>query len=367
MKVGAARDCRYDVMKGVAIILMVMGHTTLTQGLHDFIYLFHMPVFFIVAGWFLSVPRDAASLRDSLWKKVLRVWLPYVFWAGLWIVLHDALIACNVYSVDHFQDTTWARQGMLQTWGMAETFRRLAYVPLMTGGATGLGAPYWFLATFFFATAGYSVLDYLINRYKLPRMTLLTVIALASVVLARYADWKIIAYISDRVGGRQLFTAVYLVYLGVLLRHFKADVVRLPRWGRMVVGGVAFILLITLEPFGTLELVENQFPSVIFLTFSALAGWFVLATIVDFCGEKVSVALSYIGRRSLTILTLHLPCFWLVSAVGVIILGLPKWTMAKPITAFSGPLWTIAYVVVGVGVPLALRYIYDRLQNQFRK
>ena len=43
-----------SICKGIAIILMVIGHAEVPDLLSNFIYVFHMPLFFIAAGYFFS-------------------------------------------------------------------------------------------------------------------------------------------------------------------------------------------------------------------------------------------------------------------------------------------------------------------------
>ena len=54
------RDVALDILKGIAILAMVIGHFDILVDLennlpykfiHRFIYTFHMPLFFIVAGY----------------------------------------------------------------------------------------------------------------------------------------------------------------------------------------------------------------------------------------------------------------------------------------------------------------------------
>lgn len=40
-----------DIAKGIAILLMVIGHTAIPTILSNFIWAFHMPLFFIASGW----------------------------------------------------------------------------------------------------------------------------------------------------------------------------------------------------------------------------------------------------------------------------------------------------------------------------
>lgn len=40
-----------DIAKATVIILMVLGHTSIPNSLSNFIWAFHMPLFFIASGW----------------------------------------------------------------------------------------------------------------------------------------------------------------------------------------------------------------------------------------------------------------------------------------------------------------------------
>ncbi len=46
------RNNAIDIAKGFGIILMVIGHAEMPGILNRSIYLFHMPLFFIAAGYF---------------------------------------------------------------------------------------------------------------------------------------------------------------------------------------------------------------------------------------------------------------------------------------------------------------------------
>lgn len=43
-----------DIAKATAIILMVLGHTSIPNSLSNFIWTFHMPLFFIASGWTIN-------------------------------------------------------------------------------------------------------------------------------------------------------------------------------------------------------------------------------------------------------------------------------------------------------------------------
>lgn len=73
------RNETYDLMKGIALILMMLCHLVYTDGpVRQFIYSFHMPLFFILAGVFAKNIEDIPSLRDYTRKNARRLLLPYV-------------------------------------------------------------------------------------------------------------------------------------------------------------------------------------------------------------------------------------------------------------------------------------------------
>ncbi len=80
-----------DIAKGIAIILVVIGHAipdaTTKQGissgslalLHSLIYGFHMPLFFLISGYFVNTLSTASSRGTQIWKKFQRLMVPYIF------------------------------------------------------------------------------------------------------------------------------------------------------------------------------------------------------------------------------------------------------------------------------------------------
>ncbi len=96
------RDVTIDILKGIGILAVIVGH--LTSFGRQFIFSFHMPLFFIVSGYLFSSKPLKASLKSDFKRLVL----PYCFTAitiiaaysivslmlGKWVVLRwiDAAI-----------------------------------------------------------------------------------------------------------------------------------------------------------------------------------------------------------------------------------------------------------------------------------
>ena len=65
-----------DVAKGIAIILMVVGHTTIPKCISDFIWAFYMPLFFIASGWLTNWNKTTPG--DFLYNKSKNLLLPFI-------------------------------------------------------------------------------------------------------------------------------------------------------------------------------------------------------------------------------------------------------------------------------------------------
>ncbi len=72
-----------DAAKGVGIVLVVFGHNQINgsaQDLHNLIYSFHMPLFFILAGMFLKPEQSFWTLAKRRFFSILR---PYLLVLGI--------------------------------------------------------------------------------------------------------------------------------------------------------------------------------------------------------------------------------------------------------------------------------------------
>ena len=106
-----------DAAKGLAICLMVFGHSGYVGMPHDVIYTFHMPLFFILSGLFVG--RRELDIFDSIGANTRNLLIPYLFMylitipfglafitikCGVSLTIIDCLVKPllgMVYGVDH--------------------------------------------------------------------------------------------------------------------------------------------------------------------------------------------------------------------------------------------------------------------------
>lgn len=92
----------WDIVKGVGIILVVVGH--LYWDFTRFIYLFHLPLFFFVSGYLYNEEKygdkpylNVANRLKSSWMKYVLIFWVLIWTHNLWINLQIAWVYPGIY------------------------------------------------------------------------------------------------------------------------------------------------------------------------------------------------------------------------------------------------------------------------------
>lgn len=82
-----------DIAKGIAIIMVVLGHSySMENGLTQLIYSFHMPFFFIVSGILYRIQYDTNGRIIFRYKKKAKVLLlPWIIWGSAYHIYISCL------------------------------------------------------------------------------------------------------------------------------------------------------------------------------------------------------------------------------------------------------------------------------------
>lgn len=76
-----------DVLKGIGIFLVVLGHIGMGNSLQRWIYSFHMPMFFMLSGMLWAGRRGlSCNFMDFLKKRTISLLIPYVLFRLLLFV-----------------------------------------------------------------------------------------------------------------------------------------------------------------------------------------------------------------------------------------------------------------------------------------
>lgn len=136
-----------SIAKGIAITLMVLGHSPATGIIADWMYSFRMPLFFFVSGY-LFKDRHLSDPIRYFRNKVKGYYIPFVKWTLIFILLHNLFASVNIY--DYYYDASVFLDRIIRAFTMR--------------GSEQLLGGYWFLIDGFFSSLIAYSLIYLCNR-----------------------------------------------------------------------------------------------------------------------------------------------------------------------------------------------------------
>lgn len=90
------RDIEFDIAKGILILCVVIGHGG-SDSLADFVYRFHMPIFFVISGYFIKIQMDVKKYAKNQLKKLM---IPYFIYMLVDFLFFDH--AHNLNRVFHY-------------------------------------------------------------------------------------------------------------------------------------------------------------------------------------------------------------------------------------------------------------------------
>ncbi|MFR1077440.1 MAG: acyltransferase family protein, partial [Romboutsia timonensis] len=66
-----------DTLKGIGILLMLMGHVPFGANFDYYIHAFHMPLFFFISGFLIKIDKNM-SIDNILKRKFKSLIIPYI-------------------------------------------------------------------------------------------------------------------------------------------------------------------------------------------------------------------------------------------------------------------------------------------------
>jgi fucose 4-O-acetylase-like acetyltransferase len=258
-----------DILKGIGIILVLIGHS-FQHGLHfNIIYSFHMPLFFIVAGYFFK----KKPVIDLLKKDFARLLVPYYFIIILTILLSVVYDYIGI-----------------------ETIQTAEAIKMLYNHDVGA---IWFLAALFWARQLFNLLLYITNN---KWVLFLIGLSLMVGILCIKTYFDGLPYYSFVFQG---ITGVVFVFIGYVAKGFDLINIIKPIWRKLLLGfiSVAWILSCLGEPMNMMRFEYHNF--IIFDILFASVGTYLCYLISYYISIKskyLSRFLVFMGIYSIVIL-----------------------------------------------------------------
>jgi len=358
-----SRNPKIDVIKGIGIILMVAAHALCP--FRQFIYLFHMPIFYIASGYLFNPQKvqDRPGLVRYTIRKLKKLWIPFFATNSICILLHNVFIKCHIYfnAAESPAGYVPADSGVTYMTAL-EKVKEIIKCMFFLGGSQ-IGAATWFLRSLFMVSVLFAIFDILF-RNILRKFDVVVCHGILSFLLlmAGYILQRI-EFPSYSIGN---LCSVYVLYfLGYVIREKDAnkfiDKHRLP----VIVGAFLILLFCYNLGIGSVDLIANLYPNPLFLIVASISGWFLMYSIASLMqGWKYSQGIIFIGKNTMPIILLHFLCFKIVNFGGVVYYGLPFALCGVSPVLFKDGYWWAPYTIAGVLCPLLVNQLYIYLKKR---
>ena len=357
-----SRDKKLDTLKGIGIILMVVGHSG--APFTNFIYLFHMAIFFILAGCAHNdtYSSSIASGYVFLKKRILSLYKPFVAWNVVFLLLTNFFIEIYVYTdnVDFLALPEGAKWGLIQHVGGYEIAKKLIQI-LTFGGGQQLAGVSWFLVALFTVSIAYNTVDLLLKLCTDKNLEAQLLVSL--VLLALGYKLSLLGIQLPRLLSASI--SIYILFfIGKVFQRYSLFMLTKGNATPFIIAIVCFLVLVLLSPIGSIALNQNEYNNPIFFLLASISGWFLCFSVSELINKtRLSPFLSYVGRHTIPIMFLHFLAFKVVNYIYVFYYQKPLYVIASFPTA-NKSLW-IYYSLAGVTIPLLLNVVYERFLSPF--
>ena len=257
------RNATFDMLKGIGILLVIIGHTFMKE-IGPYIQAFHMPLFFMVAGYFFKYKAP----RDLFIRDFRRLIVPYLF-----VVIITALLA------------------------FAKDFKVTGVIDLHLGTLYECGTPAWFLLALFGSKQIFNLLFQFSKRYYLSYAFFLSSIPC---LIAHYIEIDPTLAVGSSICGVFFYAVGHYVNVNQIL--IKSE----PYKAYIVV--IAILLWLNTSIFGAVDMHYCIFKLWIIDFLGACAGVYLCYALCNYIKDRtvrVKNLLTTIGYYSFVIFSFH--------------------------------------------------------------
>ena len=364
------RDTTISIAKGIAIILMVVAHAEAPGWLCKFIFEFHMPLFFITAGYFFSLKylNDEATFIK---KRVKGLYWPFVKWAVFFLIIHNWMFDLGILNETFGNEAG----GVTHPYFWHQMQQNLWTIVTAMGGYDAfLCGAFWFFRGLFVASILYLII-YKVVLKLLPSRAAASTPYLICVLLLLLCGWK--TYEGLRVinliqGGSRDMMGCFFFGCGFIFRQF---VVRYQKVTARVYVSLPLTLVFAVIVFLFSKYLtanmnwRSTYTQFLSLPVPALLGFLMtynLSRWIDGTKGWLKRFLVYTGDHTLNIFIFHIISYKVVSLLKIWYYGLDPRQIGCHMVIHDysqQDLFWILYTIAGVGIPLFGTWLSEKVKR----
>ena len=366
------RNTVISISKGIAIILMVIAHAEAPAWLCKFIFEFHMPLFFITAGYFFSL-KYLNDETTFVKKRIKGLYVPFVKWSVVFLALHNLMFEIGILNETYGNETG----GVTHPYSWHSIQQNLWNIFTAMGGYDQfLCGAFWFFRGLFVASILYliiyKVMDYSIKSEKWKK-AIPYLICILLLILCGWKTYEKLKIVTLVQGGYRDMMGCFFFGCGFIFRQYAESYQAIIKryyaiiWTSIVFGIVVYVFSYYLTANMNWRSSFVQFLS---LPVPAILGFLMtynISMLLDKKDNWLKRFLVYTGDHTLNIFIFHIVAYKVVSLIKIWYYGLDIRQVGCHMVIHDhsqeDAFW-ILYTIAGVGIPLFGTWLTERLKSK---
>lgn len=343
------RNVTIDIAKGLGIVLVVYGHVVLSGTIHNIIYLFHMSLFFFISGYLIS-DKHNFNLKNYVYLKVKRLYIPYVLIMTFLLIFHNILL--NL----HFYDAHELWYGYYNVHDVVKGIINIIFMRRLDK----LAGPCWFIQTLLLIEILYILLLFFIRKLEKKKQIriLIGVMVLFFAIGIAFSLFQIkLPYKLDTV-----CFAFAIMLSGKIIRDIKE---KLPKNLLVVIiAGIVFMLVAFCGTYT--EMSTHTYSNVFMSLLGMYSGTVLTLSLAKYIGKInfLRKIFSLLGKRTLSIMILHFLSFKIVILLQIFVYNESLDRLSNTPVFKNGIIWDLLYLIAGIVIPLGLSILWSKIKNK---
>lgn len=343
-----------DSAKGIGIILVCIGHSITNAQpagnsdcriLLQFISQFHMPLFFLLSGMVFSDKYVENPVKSSL-KKFKAYYIPFVVYNMIFVIMHNLMFRAHIFT---------------ESYDIKSYIKTI--INVLTLHIQDICGAMWFLRCLLTIVILFIWIRYIACRIcggKYSRY--ITAFIVAAMLIFSMSGLCPSVF---RIELAFYYMAFY--YMGYLIRRFDLSALISRYKMFLIITGLIINVIVAFNYTYAIGGACENYVLILKLVVQIIGSIMILA-LVQLKPLADCRLLIELGKKSLDIMALHFVCFKIVSFVIICVYGLDMTNMSTiPVVIGVNGLWPLAYTIVGLIIPAAIRNLYDRIIIKIKK
>lgn len=344
------RNTVISIAKGLAIILMVMGHAEAPELITNFIYTFHMPLFFIAAGYFFS-RKYLSQPWQFISRRVKGLYVPFLKWSIVFLLLHNVWFATGLLN-EQFGNWTG---GVTHPYDLHAMIQRLVLiVTSMSGYDEFIAGAFWFFRGLLVASIMFLLLYKIIDSHTSAGPTsavVLICLSMVAVTALHIGSGFRLTFFPN--GGWRETWGIFFFGVGVLFRAYEPRILR--HWAITL----CYTLILCIAAWLHLSGMNNsgRWIDLISLPITGTVGFLLIhyiSELIDRRDTRIRRLLVFIGDNTLYVFIFHILAFKSVSLLKIWWYDLdPAQVGCHMVIHYNHTdFFFVVYTIAGVALPL---------------